>query len=526
MTKKQTLTTTGSKAQPNRATQAFATGLKILGGANVPIYTLQHLTNTDNHPAGTYEKIVVPYIELGRDKGCVIQFDDSCDTVSRKHAAIERQGKDIFIKNLSATNPTLINGRPVAEQWYLTNGDEIQLSMEGPKLLFNVSPTGTSKLGLTNRMNLVIKQAVKPYKNAFLSLLFLLIASIAVASYIISNQGKVINKNKNTIAQQEIAINGLKTANNTIVDSLNAAHKNNRRVREELSSTKDQMIAVKQSFEQKIRELKARAAKLAKNNNNTTVVSNDNNADIQQLLKQVEADVFFISATSLDVTYPDGTKEKITAQNELWSGTGFLLNDGRFVTARHVIEPWYYFKDKDDPMMVLNTYTNNGGKVIANMVAVSATGKKIKFQNHDFTVDRSKDQPYTVNIADDEFVIKRGKLGNGTDWAVFNTNKQGVLESNASLSNSLKRGTELHALGFPFGLSLQNSAQLNPVYSKSEVGQNGLVNNSITITGRSFDIGNSGGPTFVIEDGKLLVVGIISAGRGVTGNIIPISAIQ
>lgn len=527
MTKKQTLTTTGSKAQPNRATQAFATGLKILGGANVPIYTLQHLTNTDNHPAGSYEKIVVPYIELGRDKGCVIQFDDSCDTVSRKHAAIERQGKDIFIKNLSETNPTLINGRPVAEQWYLTNGDEIQLSMEGPKLLFNISPTGTSKLGLTNRMNLVIKQAVKPYKNAFLSLLFLLIASIAVASYIISNQGNVIKKNRDTIAEQQADIKGLKTANNTIVDSLNAAHKNNRRVQEELSNTKDQMTAVKNSFEQRIRELKAKAAKLANNNNggNTTVVNNQN-TDIQPLLKQAEADVFFIYATSLNVTYPDGTKEEIKSQNELWSGTGFLLSDGRFVTARHVVEPWYYFKNKEDPMMVLNTYSNNGGKVIANMEAVSATGKKIKFTNNDFQVDRSKDQPYTVNIADDEFVIKKGKLGNGTDWAVFRTNAQGSLIANASLSNSLKRGAELHALGFPFGLSLQNKTELNPVYSKCEVGQNGLVNNSITITGRSFDTGNSGGPTFLVQDGKLIVVGIISAGRGVTGSIIPISAVQ
>ena len=176
--------------------------------------------------------------------------------------------------------------------------------------------------------------------------------------------------------------------------------------------------------------------------------------------------------------------------------------------------------------MVLNTYSNNGGKVIANMEAISATGKKIKFTNNDFKVDRSKDQPYTVNIADDEFVIKKGKLGNGTDWAVFRTNAQGSLMANASLSNSLKRGAELHALGFPFGLSLQNKTKLNPVYSKCEVGQNGLVNNSITITGRSFDTGNSGGPAFIVQNGKLVVIGIISAGRGVTGSIIPISAVQ
>lgn len=517
-------TATGNKSQPNRATQAFATGLKILGGANVPIYTLQHLTNTDSHPAGSYEKIVVPYVELGRDKGCVVQFNDDCNTVSRKHAAIERKGKDIFIKNLSSTNPTLINGRPVAEQWYLTNGDEIQLSMEGPKLLFNISPTGTSKLGLTNRMNLVIKQAVKPYKNAFLSLLFLLMASIAVAAYIISNQGNIINQNKSTIAKQQLALQGLKKVNNTIVDSLNAAHKNNTRVQEELSKTKDQMMAVRNAFTKKFEELKARATRRERENNNARVVNNAPN--IQNLLKQAEADVYFIYATSLDVTYPDGTTEEIKSQNALWSGTGFLLNDGRFVTARHLVEPWYFFKDKSDEMMVLNTYANNGGKIIANMQAVSPSGRRFTLTNTNFKVDRSKDQPYSVTVAEDEYVIKKAKLGNGTDWACFNTSNRGSLTIDAALSTNLKRGTELHVLGYSFGLSLQDKKELAPIYSKNEVGQDGLVNNSITVTGRSFATGNSGGPAFTISQGKLVIVGIISAGRGVTGSIIPIAALK
>lgn len=537
MTNKETLAEKGSQTQPNRATQAFATGLKILGGADVPIYTLQHLTNTGKHLAGSYEKIVVPYVEIGRAGSCVIQFDDDCTTVSRKHAAIERKGKDIFIKNLSDTNPTLINGRPVAEQWYLTNGDEIQLSLEGPKLLFNVSATGTAKLGLTNRMNLVIKQAVKPYKNAFLSLLFLLVASIAVAGYIINSQSGVIQSNKDTIARQQITLAGLKKAKSTIIDSLNAAHKNNTRVQKELSDTKDQMAAVRQAFEQRFRELKAKTGSNnntnnntdnpgGNNNNNSNHNTNNSSVDVQGLLKQAEGDIYFIYATSLDVTYPDGTTEEIKSQNELWSGTGFLLNDGRFVTARHVAEPWYYFKDNKDPMMLLNTYANNGGKIVANMVAVSPTGKKINLTNGLFVVDRTKDQPYTVQVGDDEFVIKKGQLGNGTDWAYFKPSTKGSLQTNANLSRSLKRGTELHVLGYPYGLSLQNQQKLEPVYSKNEVGQNGLVNQSITVTGRSFDTGNSGGPAFAISQGKLVVIGIISAGRGVTGSIIPISAIN
>jgi secreted trypsin-like serine protease len=177
-------------------------------------------------------------------------------------------------------------------------------------------------------------------------------------------------------------------------------------------------------------------------------------------------------------------------------------------------------------MMLLNTYANNGGKIIANMVAISPSGKKISFTNTSFMVDRTKDQPYTVQVDEDEFAIKKAQLGNGTDWAYFKPTAQGSLRANATMSNNLKRGTELHVLGYPYGLSLQNQQKLEPVYSKNEVGQNGLVNQSITVTGRSFDTGNSGGPAFAISQGKLVVIGIISAGRGVTGSIIPISAIR
>ena len=39
---------------------------------------------------------------------------------------------------LSKSNPTLINGRPIKKSWYLSSGDVIQLSFEGPKIEFIV----------------------------------------------------------------------------------------------------------------------------------------------------------------------------------------------------------------------------------------------------------------------------------------------------------------------------------------------------------------------------------------------------
>lgn len=61
-----------------------------------------------------------------------------------------------------------------------------------------------------------------------------------------------------------------------------------------------------------------------------------------------------------------------------WSGTGFLLDNGTFVTARHVIEAWSFWmngNDIDENLAQLNVIVNNGGQVKANFIAISSSGK-------------------------------------------------------------------------------------------------------------------------------------------------------
>jgi len=158
-----------------KVTKALTTGMKVLGGGNVSAYTLEHLSNSKKHPAGSFETIIIPYIELGRDGSNAVNFGDDMATVSRKHAAIERKGDNVVIKNLSTSN-----GRPVKAEYFLNNGDEIQLSMEGPRLRFNRSATGTAKMGVTKRMNLVMQQAVRPYRAAVAGLAALIIVITGV----------------------------------------------------------------------------------------------------------------------------------------------------------------------------------------------------------------------------------------------------------------------------------------------------------------------------------------------------------
>ncbi len=183
----------------SRATKAFMTGAKFIGGGMTPAYTLEFLTPTTKYPQGAFETIVLPYIEIGRE-GCQINFGVDSLTVSRKHAAIERKNKETIIRNLSKTNPTLVNGRPVIGHFYLNNGDEIQFSLEGPRIRYNEYKTGTTRLALTKRMQLIASQTAMPYKR--------MLIIIGIIMFVISVLGAILiynlKKDNKYLLQKEV----------------------------------------------------------------------------------------------------------------------------------------------------------------------------------------------------------------------------------------------------------------------------------------------------------------------------------
>ena len=74
---------------------------------------LKYLTNSRDYKIGQKQTIVSEHIVIGRDSSCEVRYDDKFHTVSRIHASISKQGDDWIVKNLSKSNPTLINGSPV-----------------------------------------------------------------------------------------------------------------------------------------------------------------------------------------------------------------------------------------------------------------------------------------------------------------------------------------------------------------------------------------------------------------------------
>lgn len=491
---------------------SIGAGIKSVMGSSKKYYILEHKVSSKYHKAGESQEIIVDQIEIGRSSKCQVRYDESFSTVSRRHAAIVKDGENWKIVQLSSTNSTFLNGHKIKNEWYLQNGDEIQLSVNGPKLGF-IIPTGkratVGSIGLTRRMSLFRQQALRPYKTAIATLACLIVLLSCGGGY------KLYDLHQQNAHLAEVTEKQSK--------EIIAVNERNAELAKEITA-KGETIS---EMGKQIEELKKRKPQIIKEVITKNVSGNVDNAAINKCLPYI----FYIQTLGFEITFPDGKRTTIECgrgENKLpgWSGTGFLLSDGRFVTARHVSEGWYFFVsggNVNKTLLSLNAIANNGGKVVAHFIAMSSSGAKMTFTSDQFHCNRSHDKE---NHAEDGTKVVMASLDN-TDYAYFNAGGAG-LSFNISKSSSLERGTRLTVLGFPLGLGANSPTDINPIYGSGIVATNGLQNGVILTTDTNYEQGNSGGPVFYTnEKGELEVVGIVSAGAGRnTGFIVPISAIR
>lgn len=489
---------------------SVGSGMKsVLGDKGRRFFILEHKVSSKYHKAGESQRIIVDEIEIGRDPRCQVRFDESFYSVSRRHAAIVRDGENWKLIQLSKTNSTFLNGHKVENEWYLQNGDEIQLSTNGPKLGFIV-PTGdkglVGSIGMTARLSLFRQQALRPYKTAISVLSACLVLGCGIGAFYLHELYQ-----KNREQADLIALNEQRYA--------------------ESIAAQDSLLANAASEIEKLTKesanLKAQFGKVSQQQRNIAVATgNIDNAALNACLPSV----FFIYPTSIDVTLPNGESGTLDCSDEnvpSWSGTGFLLENGTFVTARHVIEAWNFWingNEINEELAQLNAIINNGGKVIAHFNAISSSGKRLSLTSNQFSINRSSDQ---VQHIEDGIKMSLGGGGN-TDYAYTRIGQNGGLKFNKSVSNVLERGTKLTVLGFPLGLGVNSVTSIKPISSTATVGVDGLDRGVILTSETNFEQGCSGGPALVIdENGNYTVIGIVSAiaGRN-TGFIVPINVIN
>ena len=484
-------------------TGSVGSGMKSVFASNGRrYYVLEHRVSSAYHKAGESQKIIVDQIELGRDASCQVRFDESFGTVSRRHAAIVRDGDNWKLVQLSQTNSTYLNGQRVNNEWYLQNGDEIQLSTNGPKLGFIV-PQGDKSLvksiGLTARLNLFREQALRPYKRALTILSCVLVLALGVGGYFLAKSNQEVKQ--------------LQADNQQLQESMEADRKANNEAMKKLAKQNE--------------DLNARLKKLQQSSRSGGDGVNPNPTITSSGIAEIDKYVYYIQTTGCKIIDPDG---QVLLECGVggsdgapgWSGTGFLLNDGHFVTARHVVEAWYFWAqggEVDENMLTLNVLANAGCRVIYSFVAVNGVGDKFTFTNEQFKVNRSHDKSAVEDGNTFSLCAE-----NCYDYAYANISRNGGLPSDASLSNSLKRGTVLTVFGYPLGMG----AGKKPLMGTCSVSSEGLMDGLIMTTDTDFEHGNSGGPVFYSpKEGEYVVVGIVSAVAGrQTGVTVPISVIR
>ena len=177
---------------------SVGSGVKsIFGGSKKQYYILEHRIGSKYHQAGEQQEIIVDQAEIGRDEKCQVRFDEYFETVSRRHAAIVREGNHWKLVPLSQVNPVLLNGQKVQKEWFLQHGDEIQCAVNGPKLGFMI-PSGKKKtagsISLRRRLNLFGKQVLRPHRRTIAVLLCIILLAIAAGvGYYLYSQGKNID---------------------------------------------------------------------------------------------------------------------------------------------------------------------------------------------------------------------------------------------------------------------------------------------------------------------------------------------
>ena len=496
-------------------------------------YVLEHKNSSKYHKAGERQQIIVDQIELGRDPSCQVRFDRAFEIVSRKHAAIFKDGDGWKLMQLSKTNSTLLNGTKIENSWYLEDGDEIQLAVNGPKLGFIVPKAGDGlikSIGFTQRLNLFRKQALRPYKKALWTILILLIlAAAGISAWVwfqgqkIEEQGEKIEEQQQIIESQVIEIrkqgdiqsiqDSIISKQNKMIDSLQI------KGAEQLiaiNKLKSNVSTVRASMDKEVKRLQA---EVRANQNAAASRVETSSLDGVGDISKLSSSIYFIYTKGIEIVF-QGERKKYDYE---YVGTGFLLNDGKFVTARHCIEPWYFPSSNED--VALSALSYLGAKITTYLVAISSDGTQFEFTNHDVVCDRRNYKKNSVTLENGES-IEYAYLAMSSDWAYFKTRKQGGLKYDGSLSRKLQQGESVFVLGFPYALGVadvSNQRQMQPSYSESKIARSGVTNSGvIQLSNKGFEQGNSGGPVFVKRNNDYIVVAIVSHGRESVGLVVPI----
>ncbi len=547
----------------------------IFNGSGRTYYILEHKTSSKYHTAGESQKIIIDQIEIGRDASCQVRFDESFETVSRKHCAIIREGQNWQLVHLSSANPTLVNGRPVQGSYYLQSGDEIQLSVGGPRLGFIV-PQGkqslTSSIKLTERMNLFRQQALRPYRRAIWALSALLLLAIIGFggwNYKLSLDNSALRQEMMTYQTKLDSLSnvkqGLLQEQEKLNQELSSAPASKREsIRQRIVYVNRQLSSVSSEASRYQRELARTTqqaasegmasdeiARIAPAANDIVEGPSDDNAPVAGEAKVAEGAVsdnptahgdasatirdyynhiYSLKIRRISVERDGRSFDPGISLTDVVCGTGFVLSNGTFVTARQNIQPWIFWRQLGGRWRELMAqYVYMGCNVIIEYDAYSTAGtaRKISFNNQDFMIDTSGDvveqnieltKEVKVRLKDNGIDIKSRETVNRSlrvitpasqCFALLRGAGGAGIPYDAGKSLSSDGGTEIQVAGFKNNPDIHNLASYIS-YWKSNTSRTDTQNGTIVLQDANRNAGFLGSPAFIKEDdGSYRVIGVM-----------------
>lgn len=543
----------------------------IMNGSGRTYFVLEHKSSSKYHQAGETQKIIVDQIELGRAASCQVRYDESFETVSRKHAAIERDGENWKLIHLSQSNPTLVNGRPISGTYYLQSGDEIQLSVGGPRLGF-IIPQGrqalTSSIGMTERMNLFRKQALRPYKTALtvMSVVFVLAIAGLVAwnIYQKDNFDRLIAEQKAEVAQLEIQQKQLEDSKKVIEDQLASNKGNAEQLKAELNRVNSELGKVHNQYyvaQNEIKKLQEEASKeeVTKADLNDEVVADntesisaeDKSGNASNDLKDYYDHIYTIKIDRIEIEKNGKRVDPGIQLSDVICGTGFVLEDGTFVTDRQNIQPWVYSLNsvwKEEWRHLMAQYVACGANVIIHYRAYSTkgTGRPLSFVNTEFVVDASGDTsveieieknfrttwrdlfgfPISVEWGSKKYRAKVGVISTTSRSYAYIRNKGTAGEGipyDIDKSGNMSGGTEIHMVGYA---RRTEPHALVPAHFNDRTNVDDTLNGTIVLQGQVDEVGYYGSPAFHLENNQYKVVGVMVGSVSGRDRLVPIKNIS
>jgi hypothetical protein len=503
-------------------------GMKMRSGNTGSSFTLQFLTDTGEYPANATKQVAAAYVELGRDKECAVRFGEDAPTVSRKHAALERKGQKVYIYNLSETNQTLVNGRPVHKEWLLHDGDEIQLSADGPRMRF-VLPADHHAPRFTSRIKMFAEQAVRPYRLVLLALLGIFLVGAAAVGIqftkVRSGQARLVAVAQSVTQQVQDQQKALAVGNSVLVaeqtrraEALAAVNKQNQEFQEALTRQSKIIKALVKNATARPPRRPRRAEPVRKPDPEAVVIGNTQG---QVYAVRIYLTVRGNTGQPLDLT--DGNRKSVRLKDYfLGTGTGFVLEDGRFVTSRRWVKPWAYPEGEKDLLGLFTNFVHhNGGRASVKLIATAPGGPELTLSDAQFAADSTGDQTVTGNFGFGEGKIVVAGPDHTHDWAVAKVPITGLPVSNAGALSTT--GNPVHLLGYEIPAGAQEGPVGSPTYTRRTVTPDAPARGTLAVRGAPFEMSTYGGPAYHVRANQALVVGLLTGGKDGKGYIIPLN---